>query len=98
MALRHCIWRCWHLDVGAGDEVIIPALTFVADANVVRLVGATPVLADCASMEDWNVSAESIARKITPRTKAVIVVHYAGFPCDMAPIVKLCRRARHQAD
>jgi dTDP-4-amino-4,6-dideoxygalactose transaminase len=79
------------LDVGAGDEVIIPALTFVADANVVRLVGATPVLADCASMADWNVSAESIACKITPRTKAVIVVHYAGFPCDMAAIVKLCQ-------
>ena len=79
------------LDVGADDEVIIPALTFVADANVVRLVGARPILADCASQADWNVSADTIARKITPRTKAVIVVHYAGFPCDMAPIVKLCR-------
>lgn len=79
------------LDVGAGDEVIIPALTFVADANVVRLVGATPVLADCASMTDWNVSAETIAQKITPRTKAVIVVHYAGFPCNMGPIMQLCR-------
>lgn len=79
------------LDVGADDEVIIPALTFVADANVVRLVGARPILADCASQTDWNVSADTIAKKITPRTKAVIVVHYAGFPCDMAPIVKLCR-------
>ncbi len=79
------------LDVGRGDEVIIPALTFVADANAVRIAGATPVLADCASLKDWNVSAESIARKITPRTKAVIVVHYAGFPCDMAAITALCR-------
>jgi dTDP-4-amino-4,6-dideoxygalactose transaminase len=79
------------LDVGRGDEVIIPALTFVADANAVRIVGATPVLADCASLNDWNVSAESIARQITPRTKAVIVVHYAGFPCDMAAISALCR-------
>lgn len=79
------------LDVGVGDEVIIPALTFVADANVVRMVGARPILADCASEADWNVSAESIAQKITPRTKAVIVVHYAGFPCDMPAIVKLCR-------
>lgn len=78
------------LDVGADDEVIIPALTFVADANVVRLVGARPILADCASQTDWNVSADTIAKKITPRTKAVIVVHYAGFPCEMAPIVKLC--------
>ncbi|MCX7256387.1 MAG: DegT/DnrJ/EryC1/StrS family aminotransferase [Polaromonas sp.] len=79
------------LDVGPGDEVIIPALTFVADANSVRIVGATPVLADCTSLNDWNVSAESIARQITPRTKAVIVVHYAGFPCDMAAITALCR-------
>jgi dTDP-4-amino-4,6-dideoxygalactose transaminase len=79
------------LNVGPGDEVIIPALTFVADANVVRLVGARPVLADCASELNWNVSAETIGQKITPRTKAVIVVHYAGFPCDMVPIVKLCR-------
>jgi len=79
------------LNVGAEDEVIIPALTFVADANVVHMVGARPVLADCVSQSDWNMSAESIAQKITPRTKAVIVVHYAGFPCDMPDIVKLCR-------
>jgi dTDP-4-amino-4,6-dideoxygalactose transaminase len=58
---------------------------------VVRLVGARPILADCASQTNWNVSADTIAKKITPRTKAVIVVHYAGFPCDMASIVKLCR-------
>lgn len=79
------------LDVTAGDEVIIPALTFVADANAVRLVGATPVLADCGSLDDFNITAESIARCITPRTKAVIVVHYAGFPCDMPAISALCR-------
>lgn len=79
------------LDVAAGDEVIIPALTFVADANAVRLVGATPVLADCGSLDDFNITAESIARCITPRTKAVIVVHYAGFPCDMPAISALCR-------
>ena len=79
------------LDVGQGDEVIIPALTFVADANVVRLVGARPVLADCTSVSDWNISANTIAKAITPRTKAVIVVHYAGFPCDMAAITKLCQ-------
>jgi dTDP-4-amino-4,6-dideoxygalactose transaminase len=78
------------LDVGPEDEVIIPALTFVADANVVHMVGARPVLADCASETNWNVSAETIAQKVTPRTKAVIVVHYAGFPCDMPAIVKLC--------
>jgi dTDP-4-amino-4,6-dideoxygalactose transaminase len=77
--------------VGPEDEVIIPALTFVADANVVRMIGAKPVLADCTSTSDWNVSAETIVRQITPKTKAVIVVHYAGFPCDMPSIAALCR-------
>lgn len=79
------------LDIGPDDEVIIPALTFVADANVVKIVGATPVLADCASFDDWNVSAESISSRITSKTKAVIVVHYAGYPCRMLEIMKLCR-------
>ena len=74
-----------------GDEVIIPALTFVADANVVKLCGATPVLADCTSLDDWNVSAETIKRCITSRTKAVIIVHFAGYPCDMQSIVDLCK-------
>lgn len=79
------------LGVGPGDEVIIPALTFVAAANSVRLTGATPVLADCTSLDDWNMSAASIERAITARTKAVMIVHYAGFPCDMPAIVQLCR-------
>ncbi len=78
-------------DVGAGDEVIIPALTFVADANVVAMTGAQPVLADCRSLDDWNVSAETIAARITPRTRAVIMVHFAGYPCDMDEISALCR-------
>ncbi|MFT3800678.1 MAG: DegT/DnrJ/EryC1/StrS family aminotransferase [Burkholderiaceae bacterium] len=78
--------------VGPGDEVIIPALTFVADANVVRMAGAAPVLADCTSEDDLTMSAADIARKITPRTKAVIVTHYGGFACDMAGIVELCRQ------
>ncbi len=80
------------LDVGPGDEVVIPALTFVADANVVSMVGARPVLADCATLDDWNVSATTIERCLTPRTKAVMVLHFAGFPCAMAPIVELCRK------
>ncbi len=80
------------LDIGSEDEVIIPALTFVADANVVRMVGARPVLADCESLANWNVSANSIEKCITPQTKAVIVVHYAGYPCDMPAIVALCKK------
>jgi dTDP-4-amino-4,6-dideoxygalactose transaminase len=79
------------LGVKEGDEVIIPALTFVADINVVRMVGATPVLADCESYDDWNISAKSIEKVITPKTKAVIVVHFAGYPCQMDEIVALCK-------
>jgi dTDP-4-amino-4,6-dideoxygalactose transaminase len=79
------------LDIEPGDEVIVPSLTFVADINVVRLVGATPVLADCTSLDDWNMNPDDIARKITPKTKAVMIVHYAGYPCDMDAIDRLCR-------
>jgi dTDP-4-amino-4,6-dideoxygalactose transaminase len=78
--------------VGAGDEVIIPALTFVADINVVEMVGATSVLADCESEACWNVSAATIAERITANTKAVIIVHFAGYPCDMNEIVSLCEK------
>ena len=80
------------LEVGRGDEVIIPSLTFVADVNVVNLVGATPKLADATSLDDWNMSLESVEKQITENTKAVIVVHYAGYPCrDITAISQLCR-------
>lgn len=79
------------LDVKEGDEVIVSALTFVADANVVRMVGAIPVAADVTSLENWNISAQTISEKITPKTKAVIVVHFAGVPCEMDEIIELCK-------
>jgi len=81
------------LGIGAGDEVIIPALTFVADINVVNMVGATPVLADCGSYKNWNVTADTIRVHITSKTKAIIVVHFAGYPCEMDKIVSLCRES-----
>ncbi len=71
------------LGIGAGDEVIVPSLTFVACANVIRYVGATPVFADVTGELDWDVSPSDVAARITPRTRAIIVVHYAGYPCDM---------------
>jgi len=80
------------LGVGPGDEVIIPSLTFVADINTVLLVGAEPVLADCTSFDDWNMDPADIERKITPKTKAVMIVHYAGYPCNMDAITGVCRR------
>jgi dTDP-4-amino-4,6-dideoxygalactose transaminase len=79
------------LDIKQGDEVIVSGLTFIADANVVKMVGATPVIADIASLEDWNVSASTIAERITPKTKAVMIVHFGGVPCEMDEIVELCK-------
>jgi dTDP-4-amino-4,6-dideoxygalactose transaminase len=72
--------------VVAGDEVIVPSLTFVATANAAVRLGATPVFADITSTDDWCVSPEDIARKVTSRTRAVVAVHYAGFAADTSGI------------
>lgn len=77
------------LGVGPGDEVICPSLTFVATANAALLCGATVVLADVVGEHDLSIDPADIARKITPRTRAVAVVHYAGYPCDMDAIAAL---------
>lgn len=74
------------LGIGPGDEVIVPSLTFVATANAIRYVGARPVFAEVTSETDWTISPTDIERRITPRTRAISVVHYAGFPCDMEAI------------
>jgi dTDP-4-amino-4,6-dideoxygalactose transaminase len=77
------------LGIGPGDEVICPSLTFVATANAARYVGATPVFADVCSDAEWNLDPEDVARKITSRTKAIIVVHYGGYPVRMERILDL---------
>jgi dTDP-4-amino-4,6-dideoxygalactose transaminase len=79
--------------VGPGDEVVMPSLTFVAAANATRLVGAEPVFCDIVGPADLNVDPESLERAITQRTKAVIVVHNAGFACDMDAIRQTAERA-----
>lgn len=79
------------LGIGPGDEVIVPPITFTATANCARFVGATPVFADVTP--DGHIDPDQIKRKITPRTKAVIAVDYAGLPCDYARILDLCRTA-----
>ena len=76
---------------GPGDEVIVPSLTFVATANAVRYCGATPVFADVTGLDDFNLSAEDVAARITPRTRAIIVVHYAGHAADMPALLALAR-------
>lgn len=74
---------------GPGDEVIVPSLTFVATANAVRYTGATPVFADITGEGDFGLSAMDAARRITPRTRAIVVVHYAGHAADMPAIMAL---------
>jgi perosamine synthetase len=71
-------------------EVIIPSMTWVSTANAIRIVGATPVFAD-VNIKTRNITAETIAAKITPKTQAVMVVHFGGQPCEMTEIVKLCK-------
>ncbi len=69
--------------VRPGDEVIVPSLTFVATANAVLYCGATPVFADIVGIDDLRVDPRDIERKITSRTRVLVPMHYAGYPCDM---------------
>jgi len=80
------------LEIGPGDEVIVPSLTFVATANAARYVGATVVFADIVSEDDWTIDPADVARKITPRTRAIIPVHYGGYPCRMDELMRLAQR------
>lgn len=76
--------------IGVGDEVVVPSKTFIASASCVVVRGATPVVADIDPVSQ-GLSAETIAAVLTERTRAVIVVHLAGIPCDMAPIMQLAK-------
>jgi dTDP-4-amino-4,6-dideoxygalactose transaminase len=79
------------LGIGVGDEVIVPSRTFIASASCVAVRGAIPIVAD-VHPNSQNVTAETIRPLLTRRTKAIIVVHLAGWPCDMAPILALARQ------
>jgi dTDP-4-amino-4,6-dideoxygalactose transaminase len=79
------------LAIGPGDEVIVTPRTFIASASCVVSAGAVPVFAD-VEPDSGNISAATIARVLTPRTKAVICVHLAGWPCDMDPIMALAEQ------
>ena len=83
---------CLALGLGPGDEVIVPSLTFVATANAVRYVGAIPVFADVVSSDDLNIAPNAIESLITAHTRAIIVVHYAGYPCDMEAILSIAKQ------
>jgi len=77
------------LGIGPGDEVITTPLTFCATVNTILQVGATPVLADVG--DDGNLDPESVAARITPRTRALLPVHLGGLPCDMDALWRLAR-------
>src|SRR5262249_35851522 len=81
---------CAALGLGPGDEVIVPAFTFLATAHAPRYVGAVPVLADVESVVSPNLSADAVAARITPRTRAVIAVHMCGYPAGIAALRSLC--------
>lgn len=83
---------CLAAGVGAGDEVIVPSLTFVATANAVRYTGAAPVFADVESLDWLTISPDSIEALITERTRAILIMHYAGYACDMPAIMEIARR------
>jgi dTDP-4-amino-4,6-dideoxygalactose transaminase len=79
-------------DVKEGDEVICPSLTFVATVNSIRYVQAIPVFADLKSFEDLTIDPEDIESKITTKTKAIVVMHYGGFSCDMNSIMSIAEK------
>ena len=83
---------CLDLDLGPGDEVLCPALTFVATANAIRYTGATPCFVDIAGHLDLNISPQDAEQKISPKTKAIMVVHYGGFAADIQTIRELAAR------
>jgi len=78
---------CLAVGVGPGDNVITPSLSFVATSNAVLYTGAEVRFADIIGDEELTIDPEEIARKVTPRTKAIIVMHYAGYPCRMKEIM-----------
>jgi len=79
------------LGIGPGDEVIVPTFTFAATANAVSYCGAKPILTD-VDLDTFNISSKEIEKKITKRTKAIIVVHYGGQACDMDKIISISKK------
>ena len=81
----------WQLGIGAGDEVIVPAQTHVATVHAVEIVGAKPIFVDCDTATG-NVTPQAIEAAITPKTRAIGIVHFVGIPCDMPAIMKIAAK------
>jgi dTDP-4-amino-4,6-dideoxygalactose transaminase len=80
------------LGIGNGDEVIVPSLTFAATSNAVLYTGAKPVFADITSLDCPLIDPKDIEKKISKKTRAIIVMHYAGYPCEMERITALAKK------
>ena len=83
---------CMICGFGPGDEVLCPSLTFAASANCICYTGATPVFCDIVGPEHINIDPRDIEKKITPKTKGIVVVHMAGFPAKMDEIMDIARK------
>ncbi|MDM0044622.1 DegT/DnrJ/EryC1/StrS family aminotransferase [Variovorax dokdonensis] len=81
------------LGIGPGDEVIVPTLTYIASANAITYTGATPVFVD-SRKDTWQIDPEDVRRCITERTRAIMVVHLYGQPCDMSALGEIARQHR----
>lgn len=79
------------LGIKKNDEVIVPNFTYIASANAVLYVGAKPIFVDC-DIETYNINVDKIEGKITPKTKAIIIVHLYGNPCEMDKILKIAKK------
>lgn len=84
----HLALHC--LDIGPGDEVIVPTFTYIASVNTIAQTGAKPVFVECRA-EDWLIDPADVRRKITARTKAIMPVHLYGAVCDMEAIMSIAR-------
>lgn len=79
------------LDIGVGDEVIVPSFTIISPVQSIVTAGATPVLVE-SDIETWNMDISQVESKITAKTKAILIVHIYGLPVDMDPIIALCEK------
>lgn len=78
------------LDIGDGDNVLVPSLTFIAAANCVTYTGATPLFVD-SHPDYWCIEPKAVMKKVTDKTRAIILVHLYGHPCDINPILEIAR-------
>ena len=83
---------CLAVGLRPKDEVIVPSLTFVATANAVRYTGAIPIFADVESLDRLTISPAAIEKHITDKTRAILIMHYAGYACDMPAILEIAHR------